>query len=171
MAEGGGFENPAYDPDPFNEQHDDNDDDNQNLNETAPFISGSASTPAPYGDKILMQTSSHEQSRLPEASYTETSFGGITQSMGGKAWSSAKELFPDMKSISLDVFYDPKGKLQVKMSGSGKKAYNLMTEKGQRGLGILQINPGLSKEIKKLMHLVSPYMNQRAPMADSWIKY
>ena len=76
MAEGGGFENPGYDPDPFDEQHDDNDEDNQNLNETSPFIPGSASTPGPGGEAITMQTRSHEQSGLPEASYTETSFGG-----------------------------------------------------------------------------------------------
>ena len=53
-----------------------NDEDNQNLNETSPFIPGSASTPGPGGEAITMQTRSHEQSGLPEASYTETSFGG-----------------------------------------------------------------------------------------------
>ena len=111
MAEGGGFENPTYDPDPFDEQHDDDDDDNQDPNETAPFIPGSASTPGPGGEEIPMQTMSHEQSGLPEASYTETSFGSGTQTMSEKAWINAKELFPDMSSSDLDVFYDPNGKL------------------------------------------------------------
>ena len=46
-------------------------------NETSPFIPGSASTPGPNGvEEIPMQTKSHEKSGLPEASYTETSFGG-----------------------------------------------------------------------------------------------
>ena len=64
--------------------------------------------------------------------------------MDAKAWSSAKERFPDISSSDLDdVFYNRKGKLQVKMFGSGKKAYDLMTEKGKRGSGDFQINPRL----------------------------
>ena len=53
MAEGGGYENPTFDPDdpevPGNDD-DDNDDDNQDPNETNPFIPGSASTPGPGGE-------------------------------------------------------------------------------------------------------------------------
>ena len=80
MAEGGGFENPAYDPyDPeVPGNDDDNNEDEQDHNETTSFIPGSASTPGPSGEEIPMQTKSHEQSGLPEVSYTETSFGGDT---------------------------------------------------------------------------------------------
>ena len=79
MAEGG-YENPAYDPnvdpDDWHDYGDDNDDDEQNLNETIPFVPSGSSAPWPPGEEIQMQTMQHEQSGLPDMSYTETSFGG-----------------------------------------------------------------------------------------------
>ena len=76
MAEGGGFENPAFDPE-VNPDEWAPDDDEQDPNETTPFIPGSASTPGPPGEEIPMQTMQHEQSGLsPVPSYEETSFGG-----------------------------------------------------------------------------------------------
>ena len=53
MAEGGettSFDNPAYDPD---YDYDDGDDDGD---ETTPFLPNGASTPAPGGEEIEMQT-------------------------------------------------------------------------------------------------------------------
>ena len=74
MAEGGVFENPAYDPDDPEVAGNDDDDDEyeQNRDETLPFIPGSASTPGPNGgEEITMKTRSHEKSGLPDTSYDE----------------------------------------------------------------------------------------------------
>ena len=82
MAEGGIYENPAYDPDDPEVPGNDDDDDEyeQDHDETHPFIPGSASTPGPGGEEMPMQTRHHEQSGLPEVSCTEAYFGGDTQS-------------------------------------------------------------------------------------------
>ena len=49
-----------------------------------------------------------------------------------------------MSSSELEVSYNTKGRLQVKMFGAGKKTYNLMTT--ERGIGREQINKSLPKE-------------------------
>ena len=138
MAEGGDttFENPGYDPydDPYDDRFD----------ETTPFIQ-QTSTPYSGGENIGMQTMQHESSGLPEKSYIETSFGGGPTS-SETAWVSAKNLFPDMSPSELEVTYNTKGKLQVKMFGAGKKLYSLMTT--ERGTGREVINKSLPKEIK-----------------------
>ena len=139
--EGGGvsFENLAYNP--YDDLYGDDDDKND---ETAPFIQ-QTSTPYSYGgENIEMQTRQHESSGLPEKSYVETRFGGPKTSE--TAWVSAKNLFPDMSSSELEVSYNTKGKLQVKMFGAGKKLYSLMTT--ERGTGREVINKSLPKEIK-----------------------
>ena len=51
---------------------DDDDDDDQEGNTTRPFQPGTASTPYHGGEEIEMQTRKHEQTRLPETSYQET---------------------------------------------------------------------------------------------------
>ena len=73
MAEGGGFENPAYDPDyPEVPGNDDDDDEyEQDHDETTPFLPDSASTPGPGGEEIPMQTMHHEKGGLPDTSYDE----------------------------------------------------------------------------------------------------
>ena len=116
MAEGEGtsFVNPTYEPDSW----DDNGD------ETIPFFPNGASTPA-FGqyhvqDEIEMKTMQHEKDGLPDTSYVETSFGAPTSSE--RAWVAAKDLFPKMSSSELEVSYSTKGRLQVKMWGTGKKS-------------------------------------------------
>ena len=148
MAEGGSvsFENPAYDPydDPYGDDDDKNDDKND---ETSPFLP-QTSTPHSYGgENFEMQTRQHESSGLPEKSYVETRFGGPKTSE--TAWVSAKNLFPDMSSSELEVSYNTKGKLQVKMFGAGKKLFTLMTT--ERGTGREAINKSLPKEIKTVL--------------------
>ena len=119
MAE---FDNPAFEPP--DETFDFGDDDR--LNDTAPLIIPFSSTPgAEGGENIEMQTRLHETSGLPETSFVETSFGGPKISKA--AWDAAKDLFPNMSSSELEVSYNTKGKLQVKMFGAGKKLYSLMT--------------------------------------------
>ena len=99
MAEGG-FDNTTLEPeDPEIPGNDDDDnEDEQNLNETSPFTPGSASTPGPNGGDLEMQLLlPKEEKGLPKDSYDEeTRFGGAVESMGAKAWSSAKERIPDM---------------------------------------------------------------------------
>ena len=121
------------------------DDDEQDPNETTPFIPGSASTPGPPGEEIPMQTMQHEKSGLPVSSYEETSFGGV-QSRSADTWVAAKNIFPNMSSSELDVFYDTKGRLKVKMFGPGKGIYDMFTT--TKGTGEQRINKNLSKEIK-----------------------
>ena len=145
MAEGEGtsFENPTFEPDPWG--------DDDYGDETAPFFPNGASTPA------FSQYQAHVQEEIemktiqdkgrPDTSYVETSFGAQTSSE--RAWVAAKDLFPKMSSSELEVSYNAKGTLQVKMFGAGKKTYNLMTT--ERGTGREQINKSLPKEIQNAL--------------------
>ena len=142
MAEGGDttFENPAYDPDPW----DDDDDDDDRGDETTPFLPGTSSTPH-GGEEYEMQTMHREKSVGPDKSYiVETSFS--IPKTSEQAWVTGKDLFPKMSSSELEVSYNTKGRLQVKMFGAGKKLYNLTTT--EKGTGREQINKSLPKEIK-----------------------
>ena len=113
MAEGEGtsFENPSFEPDPW--------DDDGDVNETTPYFPNGGSTPA-FGqsrgqEQIEMKTMQHEKSGQPDTSYVETIFGAPRSSE--RAWVAAKDLFPKMSSRILEVSYNTKGKLQVKMWG------------------------------------------------------
>ena len=113
MAEGEDpyfFENPAYD--------DDNDD--QEINRTGPFDPGAASTPYNGGEQYEMQTMMHEQSGQPDYSYEETPLLGA-RSQSEKSWDALTSLFPNAKATDLQTSYSKTGRLQVKMSGFGKK--------------------------------------------------
>ena len=81
MAEGGGefgYKDPYID----NRLDHASDEGEQEVDTTRPFQPGAASTPYqpgdPYhgGEQTEMSTFPHEQSGLPDTSYTETSFGG-----------------------------------------------------------------------------------------------
>ena len=140
--EGTSFENPTFE-DPWGE--DDYGD------ETTPFFPNGASTPA-FGqyqahvqEEIEMRTI--QDKGRPDTSYVETSFGAQTSSE--RAWLAAKDLFPKMSSSELEVSYNTKGRLQVKMFGAGKKTYNLTTT--ERGTGREQINKSLPKEIQNAL--------------------
>ena len=72
MAEGKTFENPTFEPDSW---------DDDNGDETTPFLPNRASTPAfdQYQTQIqkeIEMKTVQEKSGLPETSYAETSFGG-----------------------------------------------------------------------------------------------
>ena len=140
MAEGEGktFENPTYEL-PW--------EDDDYGDETTSFVPNGASTPASGWEEIEMKTMQHEKYGLPDTSYVETGFGAQTSS--DRAWIAAKELFPKMSSSELEVSYNTKNKLQVKMFGVGKKTYNLMTT--DRGTGREQINKNLPKEIQNAL--------------------
>ena len=143
MAEGGtSFDNPAFE-DPYADPYGDDDSYDDRVNETTPLIQ-QTSTPHSGIENIGMQTTHYEASGLPEKSYAETSFG---PTITNTAWEAAKDLFPNMSSSELEVSYDTKGKLQVKMWGAGKKLYSLMTK--DKSTGRETINKNLSKEIKE----------------------
>jgi len=137
-GEGTSFENPAFDPDDWNYYE------NEDANETNPFIPYNASTPNGK-EEIPMQTMQNEKSGMPKTSYAETPFTGA-QALSAQAWVAANDLFPDMSSSELEFSYSSKGKLQVKMFGAGKKTYNVFTKNMRTGRD--QINPSLSREIK-----------------------
>ena len=145
MAEGEGtsFENPTFETSAW--------DDDDYGDETTPFFPKSASTPA-FGqyqthvqEEIEMKTM--QQTGGPATSYVETRFGAQTSSE--RAWLAAKDLFRKMSSSELEVSYNTKGRLQVKMFGAGKKTYNLMTT--EKGTGREQINKSLPKEIQNAL--------------------
>ena len=149
MAEGeGAYLNPAYDDDAAN-----NYDDDQEVNRTGPpdgdstwgFVPGSASTP---GEQYEMQTMMHEQSGLHDFSYEETPLLGA-QSQQARSWDSLTRLYPKASATDLETSYDASGRLQVKMSGHGKRAYPLFTT--DRSTKQLRLNPFLTKEIKKAL--------------------
>ena len=144
MAEGEGtsFENPTFEPE--NRWDDDAD-------ETTPFFPEETSTPAfdEYQTRVReeIEMKTMKQVGGPDTSYAETRFGAPRSSE--RAWVAAKELFPEMSSSELEVSYNTKGKLQVKMFGAGKKTYNLMTT--DRGTSREQINKSLPKEIQNAL--------------------
>ena len=154
MAEGEGtsFENPTFE---FSGWDDDDDGD-----ERTPFLQEpkGASTPQ-YQTRDPRRNGNEDNATswgAPDTSYVETSFGAQTSSE--RAWVAAKELFPKMSSSELEVSYNTKGRLQVKMFGAGKKTYNLMT--AEKGTGREQINKSLPKEIRNALG-VTKYEVQR----------
>ena len=147
MAKGGEFDMDQPDLDHGIDHDDDDDDDEQEVNTTRPFYPGSASTPYHGGEQHEMQTMQHEQSGLPDTSYEGTPLLGSAQSVKERAWRVLKGVFPESSSTSLEASYSLKGRLQVKMAGAGKKLYDLFTTK--RGTGEQQLNPNLTKEIRR----------------------
>ena len=146
MAEGEGksFENKTFETSAW--------DDDDNGDETTPFFPPpqGASTPqyqTHVQEELEMKTRQQAEGP-PDTSYVETSFGGA-QTSSERTWVAAKDLFPKMSSSELEVSYNTKGRLQVKMFGAGKKTYNLMT--AEKGTGREQINKSLPKEIKNAL--------------------
>ena len=119
-------------------------DDEQEVNRTGAFEPTTASTPYNNREQIEMQTMLHEQSGLPDTSYEETPLLGA-QAQAQRSWDALTRFFPDGSSIDLETTYSKTGRLQVKMAGFGKKAYELFTKDRT---GRQQINPKLTKEIK-----------------------
>ena len=144
MAEGEGpsFENPTFEDTWGEDDYGD---------ETTPFFPNGASTPAfgQYQTRVQEEIEMKEMQQAggPDTSYVETSFGAQTSSEW--AWVAAKDLFPKMSSSKLEVSYNTKGRLQVKIFGVGKKTYNLMTT--ERSTGREQINKSLPKETQNAL--------------------
>ena len=141
MAEGGDFSYEDKDVD----YHIDHDDDDQEVNRTGPFDPYAASTPYHGGEQHEFQTMMHEKGGLPDTSYEETPLLGAQAQMQN-SWDALTRLFPRASATDLETSYSKTGRLQVKMSGFGKKNYPLFTK--DKYTGKEQLNPGLTKEIK-----------------------
>ena len=116
----------------------------QEVNTTFP-MPGASSTPYHFWEQHEMQIMQHEQSGLPDTSYEETPLLGA-QAQAQRSWDALTRFCPDASSIDLEATYSKTGRLQVKMAGFGKKAYELFTKDRA---GRQQINPKLTKEIKQ----------------------
>ena len=142
MAEGGdiSFENPTYDPDIYPDEEIDShnyDVEEGAHNTTQPFNPGQASTP--------FQTTMHEQSGLPDTSFTENA---PLLNQQTNSWEALTNNFPHASATDLEVSYSFDKKLQVKKVGFGKKTYPLFTNDRR---GNQQLNPKLTLEIKKAL--------------------
>ena len=110
---------------------------------TEPFTPGAASTPHQPGGPYHPDEE-HEMSTLP----TEDS--GLVHGPGTLAWNSLTFLYPEANATELEAFYDPVTKrLKIKMAGSGKTSYYLMTE--DKVSKTEKLNPELTKEIRKAL--------------------
>ena len=132
---------------PIKHNDDDDDDDGDNINPFQP----SSSPPGPSGEDIRLTMMNREREKGP--STAETSFieenPAVSRVLASneEAWDSLTGVFPEAKATELEASYSKTGRLQVKMSGQGKKTYNLYTE--DRQTGKQGLNPNLTKEIKK----------------------
>ena len=150
MAEG---EDPFALNDPILDANLEADDDEQELGTTRPFSPGASSTPyyvpgassTPYyGGEYEMRNMMHEQSGMPYDEETSPLLGAQTEAQ--RSWDALTRLFPRASAINLETSYSRTGRLEVKMSGHGKKAYPLFTKDKQTGQE--RLNPQLTKEIK-----------------------
>ena len=143
MAEGG-------DTFTFGDDKPGNDDDEQEVNRQEvnrqeTFDPMRASTPYHDWDQYEMQPM-QEQSGLPDTSYEETPLLGDAQAINQISWDALTRRFPRASAINLETSYSKTGRLQVKMYGTGKKSYPLLTKDAKTGLE--RLNPSLPKEIK-----------------------
>ena len=136
MAEGGEETDPLI-------EHDDQEDDDDETFNFDPHRSGETSSPK---ETFEMRTRLHEKSGLPDTSYEEETPLLGAQAEQERSWTVLKGLFPEASAIDLETSYK-KGRLQVKMMGSGKKTYPLFS--AEKGTGKQHLNPQLTKEIKK----------------------
>ena len=147
MAEGGddtfAFEDKGLD-DKIDNDDNEQEVNRQEVNRQETFDPTRASTPYQDWSQYEMQPI-QEQSGLPDNSYEETPLLGA-QAQAQRSWDALTRFFPDASSIDLETTYSKTGRLQVKMAGFGKKAYELFTKDRS---GSQQLNPKLTKEIKQ----------------------
>ena len=124
----------------FPKEGDDDDDDPET---TQPFTPMAASTPHQPGGPYHPDEE-HEMSTFP----TEDS--GMVHNPGDAAWKSLTYIYPDAKATELEAFIDPVTKrLKVKMTGTGKASYYLLTTEQKSDKQ--HLNPKLSLEIRNAL--------------------
>ena len=119
------------------------DDDDDDPETTQPFTPMAASTPHQPGGPYHPDEE-HEMSTFP----TEDS--GMVHNPGDAAWKSLTYIYPDAKATELEAFIDPVTKrLKVKMTGTGKASYYLLTTEQKSDKQ--HLNPKLSLEIRNAL--------------------
>ena len=114
MAEGGDLID-------FNEDHDNKDEEEEEeVNRTWAFQPGAVSTPRGGWEQYERRTFSNERGGLSDPSYEETPLLDA-QTESQRSWDSLTRLFPRASAINLETSFSKTGRLQVKMSGAGKK--------------------------------------------------
>ena len=107
------------------------------------FEPGAASTPHQPGGPYHPD----EEPEMPSLPQEQS---GMAYPPGEPAWNALTYLYPDASATDLDAFIDPVTKrLKVKMAGSGKTSYYLMTE--DKVSKTERLNPKLTKEIRKAL--------------------
>ena len=113
MAEGTSFENPAYEP---NDWKDDNDDDYATgANETQPFLPGSAS--APHQPLLVKKLKCKECNMKSAGCLKHLCRNPFYHRRTDTEWTSVdccKDLFPNMSSREQQAMYSSSGQLPVK---------------------------------------------------------
>ena len=118
-------------------------DDDDDPETTQPFTPMAASTPHQPGGPYHPDEE-HEMSTFP----TEDS--GMVHNPGDAAWKSLTYIYPDAKATELEAFIDPVTKrLKVKMTGTGKASYYLLTTEQKSDKQ--HLNPKLSLEIRNAL--------------------
>ena len=127
--------------DPLIERNDDDDDDG--VEEVDPFKPDSSSTPGPSGEIMPMRTMKRERENEPTTAETSFIEGSPASRVPIALEGHGKRLkrFPEAKATEIDVSYSKKGRLQVKMFGQEKKAYDLCTV--QRGTKVERLTLNL----------------------------
>ena len=134
---------------PLLEHEEEKDDDDDDDDTTHPFQPGGSSTP---GEDIPMMTMNRGKEKgqgINETSFIEGSPLSRVLTSDKTAWDSLTGIFPEAKAIELKAFYSKTGKLQVKMSGYGKRAYPLFTK--DKDTGGQRLNPILPQQIKSAL--------------------
>ena len=127
-------------PDWFNEDVYPDDDDN--ADETTPFVPNGASTPAPE-----FKTQQNEKYGLPEnLLYDLTSTSTTTLAAEGEIY---KE-FPNADKNKIKYMIDGKGRLRVGLISPKKPYYNLLTQFPGKS-GEYRVNPQLPKEVLRAL--------------------
>ena len=131
------------------EEEKDHDDDDGHGDTTNPFQPGGSSTPGEDIPMTTMNRGKEKETSAAETSFIEGSPLSRVLTSDKKAWDSLTGIFPEVKAIELKAFYSKTGKLQVKMSGHGKRAYPLFTK--DKDTGGQRLNPILPQQLKSAL--------------------
>ena len=152
MAEGGDYD-PTTEKTPLISKKGDDDDDDDGIDWGAPGVldPDDPETTQPFSPRAASTPHQPGGSYQPDEMPTfPTEDSGLVHGPGTLAWNSLTFLYPEANATELEAFYDPVTKrLKVKMAGSGKTSYYLMTE--DKVSKTAKLNPKLTKEIRKAL--------------------
>lgn len=93
-----------------------------------------------------MNRGKEKRQTTAETSFIEGETHSRVITSSERVWDSLTGIFPEAKATEIEASYSKRGRLQVKMSGHGKKAYDLYTE--ERGTNKQRLSPKLPNQIK-----------------------